>query len=74
MAGRFVDVYAELKAAGVPLDNHESDLYALATEEARRIVKGSGWYGVEVFRSQIDGQLWIEIPFAFYPFRKEATR
>ena len=67
MKSKYTNVYAELVAAGVPLDNHGSDLYALATAEAVRIVKASG-YCHSFFRSAIDGKMWLEVHFAFYPF------
>lgn len=59
--------YNALTAAGVPIDHHESDLYCLATSEARQIVKLSGWSHT-TFTSQIDGQIWLDIPFAYEPF------
>ena len=64
---RCINVYDELKAAGIPIDNHESDLYALYTPDSIRIVKESG-HSWTVFVSQIDGKLWLDIPFAYSPF------
>lgn len=63
----FVNLYQELNAAGVPLDSHESDLYCKATPEALAIVKASGYFHT-YFKSNIDGDLWVEVPFAYYPF------
>ena len=59
--------YTALVAAGVPIDHHESDLYCLATPEARQIVKLSGWSHT-TFTSQIDGRIWFDIPFGYEPF------
>lgn len=60
-------IYQQLKAAGVPLDHHESDLYAKQTPESKSIV---GAYehrcNVQAFRS--DGEWWYDIPFAYEPF------
>jgi len=42
------------------IDSHETDLYIKHTPERYNKVKS---YGVEVFRSNIDGKLWIELPF-----------
>jgi hypothetical protein len=63
-------LYQELKAAGVPLDSHESDLYFKHTREAIDILRR---YPVECkasksFRSELDGDSWVEVPFAFSPF------
>ncbi len=60
-------VYERLTAAGVPTDNHESDLYALATPVSRAIVAESG-RSAATFRSAVDGKLWLDIPFAYDPF------
>jgi hypothetical protein len=62
-------IYQRLVAAGVPLDNHESDLYAKVTGASRPIVEERMKAGVlvTVFASQIDG-LWYDIPFAFEPW------
>lgn len=67
-------LYEKLKAAGVPLDNHESDLYCQATPEATRIVKASGkaW---SYFTNQLTGAPWIDVPFFFDPWwEKRATK
>lgn len=60
------DVYAALKAAGIETANHESDLYARDSLEARRIVYACGYPAVQ-FRGT-DGALWLDLPFAFTPF------
>ncbi len=62
-----MSLYTELLAAGVPLDSHESDLYAKLTPESERIVRASG-RSFTVFTSQIDGQRWYDLPFAFDPW------
>ena len=66
------DIYAAIIAAGIPIDHHYSDLYVLATPEARAIIKASGWYGVTSFISQIDGRRWYDVPFAYAPFWEPA--
>jgi hypothetical protein len=70
---RFTNVYQVLKDAKCNLDNHESDLYVEATPEAVDIVEESG-YHYSYFVSQIDGNRWIEIPFAYYPFWNAVQR
>ena len=62
-----MSLYEELKTAGIPLDNHESDLYAKVTSESRDIVVRSGW-SCSTFVSNIDGGLWFDLPFAYEPF------
>lgn len=71
-------VYQALLAAGVPLDSHESDLYAKVTPESRRILAE---YGLSptvsmttVFISQIDGERWYDLPFRFDPFWAAVAR
>lgn len=66
-------IYDDLKSAGVPLDNHESDLYALVTPESTRIVQAhtqahGGRGMITTFVSSIDGKRWYDIPFAYLPF------
>ena len=60
-------LYQDLRAAGIPTDHHESDLYVLDTPAARALIvkhgkKGSG------FTSQIDRKRWLDVPFAYDPF------
>lgn len=64
-----VGIYQQLKRAGVKLDHHESDLYAKVTPTSQRIVNSYRFKSqVKKFRSQIDGKLWFDIPFAYTPF------
>lgn len=58
--------YAALVAAGVELDSHESDLYALDTSRSRAILYAHG-KAVIPFRAT-DGRVWLDIPFGFDPF------
>jgi hypothetical protein len=63
-------LYDELVARGCQLDNHESDLYVKCSEEAINILDQ---YPAEkkiakFFRSQIDGTLWIDVPFSYLPW------
>ena len=55
----------KLREAGIELDSHASDLYALKTPESEKIIAGHEFAcNVTIFRSQIDGRLWFDIPFA----------
>jgi len=65
-------LYQQLLAAGVEVDNHESDLYAKVTPESARILEEAGiaidGHNASVFTSQIDGERWYDLPFKFDPF------
>jgi hypothetical protein len=66
-------LYQELVAAGCEIGNHESDLHVKVTPESRAIVERWCWVdklyrGASLFRSNIDGSQWWDIPFAFDPF------
>jgi hypothetical protein len=66
-------VYHDLVKVMAPteLDHHESDLYVLVNEKSRPIVEkyvGSA----SVFKSNLDGKLWYDLPFAFAPFWEKA--
>lgn len=67
MAAMHRNPYAELLAIGAELDHHESDLYAKYTPEVMALVKDTGCT-FSTFISQIDGKLWLDIPFAYLPF------
>ena len=60
-------IYQALKRAGVPLDNHESDLYAKDTETSR-LIMAQYEHSFSGFLNQQDGQRWLDIPFAFDPW------
>jgi hypothetical protein len=65
-----MSIYAEVKAAGGYISNHESDLYIEDTEENRAIL---AQYPLEKsnatrFTNQVTGKRCIDIPFGFMPF------
>jgi hypothetical protein len=66
-AGPDRDLYDELSEAGIPLDNHESDLYVLLTPESREILKRHRAH-FTTFRSNVDRKLWADVPFSFSPY------
>ncbi|HMG11726.1 MAG TPA: hypothetical protein VK571_00990 [Gemmatimonadaceae bacterium] len=70
------DLYAQLLAADVPIDHHESDLYVKVTDVSRPIVRTYEFYSsnVTVFTSRIDGAQWYDIPFAYWPFWERVAR
>lgn len=51
----------------IPHDHHESDLYVLVTRESAVLCREYGKTG-KVFRSELDGQAYFDIPFAYEPF------
>ena len=67
-------LYAQLVAAGVPVDHHESDLYFKATPESHLIVErmrvgpGRCVTHISTFAHAVTGELWYEAPFMFEPW------
>jgi len=60
-------LYEQALKAGLEINNHESDLHIKYTPEARKLVNEYKQYKHSCFIGA-DGQLWIEVPFAFEPF------
>ena len=67
------NVYEALKAAKIPLDHHESDLYCLATDLAVALCRRSG-RSFHRFRSKVDGRIWLDVPFAYDPWWRKRCR
>lgn len=64
-----IDIYEEMKNAGVEISHHESDLYVPVNETTTEIVSRYEFKdNVTRFISQIDKKPWYDIPFAFNPF------
>lgn len=68
-----MNLYDEIKAAGIEYDNHESDLYFPVTEQSKAILAKYplSQDNATTFRNQRPpnvGQLWYDVPFAFQPF------
>lgn len=61
-----MSIYSEVRALGIEIDHHESDLYVKSCAESLEIVKRHGvqW---SYFRAP-DGSTWIEVPFYYDPF------
>lgn len=66
-------LHQQMLAAGVELDSHESDLYARVTPESTHIVEESG-HSSTVFKSEVDGRMWYDLPFAYDPFWAKKQR
>lgn len=68
-------IYEQMKAAGVEIDHHCSDMYVPANEITREIVKGYEFkQNVTRFKSAIDGTPWLDIPFSFDPWWEDAEK
>lgn len=70
-------LYDRMIAAGVPTDNHESDLYVPASPEALAVLRqyDADCVAAEItppiqkrFVSQVDARVWVEILFHFQPW------
>lgn len=61
----YTTINRQLDDIGAELDGHESDLYV---KDEPKIWAVLGAYefvcNITRFRSQIDGQIWLDIPFA----------
>lgn len=66
--------YSELLRAGIPMDHHESDLYVMDTPEARRILSDWPFGRLERFRSNINGKIYIDVPFGYMPYWERKMR
>lgn len=55
----------QLEAAGQPMSFHFSDIYTPVNEVTRKIINEYKFKsGVTVFKNNIDGQMWYDIPLA----------
>lgn len=61
-------IYQQMIAAGQECHNHESDLYVYVNEVTTKIVNEYKFRSnVTTFKSQTDGKMMYDIPFAFDP-------
>lgn len=68
-------IYRELLSAGVPIDHHESDLYAKVTDQSAAIVaRYPSRDNVRTFRHAVTGEAWYDIPFAYEPYWEARRR
>jgi len=70
--GEIMSIWTEVKARGIPYDNHESDLYIPVNDETRKLLRGSG-IKYSAFYSSKDHTLWYDIPFAYEPWWEKRT-
>jgi len=54
------------------IDHHESDLYLRVSPASAALVEAYEFKdNVTMFKDAIDGVMWYDIPFAYWPFWKE---
>lgn len=64
-----MNLFDEVEKAGIPYANHESDLYIPVNEETRKLIAAYEFKrSVKIFKSNIDGKAWYDVPFAFAPW------
>ena len=71
-----MSLYTDLIEAGIPVNNHYSDLYFAVTPETHAILRKHPLQcqNATVFASQIDGQRTYDVPFAFVPYWERKTK
>lgn len=62
-----MSLYTEILKRGIPHASHESDLYIPVTAETRELLKASG-LDAGIFRNQVEGGFWFDVPFMFDPW------
>jgi hypothetical protein len=67
------DLFAAVQALGIEYDHHESDLYVPATLTSKAVIEAHG-LSYSTFRSNIDGGLWYDVPFAYTPWWNKRSR
>lgn len=67
-------LYQEVKQAGIKHDSYRSDLYILASVEAKRLLKKhevKPW--PSTFVCNVDKRIYYDVPFAFDPYWESRT-
>ena len=66
---KVTNIYDEVVKQGIEHDNHASDLYIPVNDATKKLIADyDSKVNVTTFRSNIDRQLWFDIPFAYSPF------
>ena len=70
-----MSLYEEIVEAQIPIDSHESDLYFLKTKKSMEILKKYFVHAksAAMFKSDIDGKQWVDVPFAYLPWWENRT-
>jgi len=62
-------IFEEVCQAGIPFDNHESDLYIPVNETTKEIIsRHPEVKPVSTFTNQQNGNQWYDVAFKFLPF------
>lgn len=62
-------LFHQVKEAGIPFDNHCSDLYIPVNMKTQKLVAEYEFkQNVTTFSSAIDKTPWFDIPFAYDPY------
>ena len=72
MAKSFYETIKSLVPASF-IDHHESDLYVRDTPAVRLVIRQFG-LNSSGFTSKVDGQRWLDVPFAYEPFWTKKTK
>ena len=68
-------LYEEATAQGIETGSHESDLYLKDSPQTRiLIMKHMKKSGSSIFRSNVDGLIWWDCPFAYDPFWEDVQK
>lgn len=74
-------IYRQLRDIGATMEGRYSDLHAKATPEALALIRAFRFDDSDdlrlmhnVYRSNIDGSEWVEVPFAWEPFWAHTSR
>lgn len=68
-----MSIYQQVIERGVEHANHSSDLYIPVNDETRALIaEYEHKRNVSVFKNNIDGKPWFDIPFAYDPFWNRA--
>ena len=64
-----MNIFEQVKAAGIEYDNHESDLYIPVNDATAALIAQYEFKAnVRVFTCNITKKIWYDIPFAYTPF------
>lgn len=62
-----MSLYTEIVAAGIPVDNHYSDLYVKATPESFALLKKHK-QRFSGFKHTTLREMWYDVPFMYEPY------
>ncbi len=63
------ELFEAIKSAGIPYASHYSDLYVKHTDASVELLTRYQFReNVRLFKNNIDGLQWLDVPFAYQPF------